>query len=79
MELADKLHKCNTGDHELVEIWRESSGYGGSAVVRWCRICGCVVVDLDVDGRLMKPGNYMEMISPQITELPQIYFSSHED
>ena len=79
MELTDKLHKCNTGDHELIEILNCDVGYGAEYVVRWCRVCGCVVVDEDVDGRTMKPGGHMKMIGPQITKLPQIYFGSHEE
>ena len=78
MELAEKLHNCSIGDHELIEILK-SNGYETDSTARWCRVCGCVVVDLEVDGRLMEPGGYMKMISPQVTEASQIYFGSHED
>lgn len=32
-------------------------------VVRWCRICGAVVVDLDMDNRT-HPGYYLKMRFP---------------
>ena len=34
-------------------------------VVRWCTICGSVVVDLDYDSRV-KPGGVMKMRSPEV-------------
>lgn len=77
MELSEKLHRCNTGEHDLIEILR--SGDDLEYVARWCRICGSVVVDVDIDGRMMEPGGHMRMISPQVTKASQIYFSSHED
>lgn len=50
-------------NHELIVIYNRSFGYE-SEVVRWCQICGGVVVDTDVDGRT-KPGDVMEMIFPK--------------
>ena len=36
-------------------------------VVRWCTICGAVVVDVDVDGRTA-PGAIMKMLLPQTAD-----------
>lgn len=44
------------GGHEMEE-----------RVVRWCRVCGAVVIDIDIDGRTA-PGEYMAMRLPA-TEL----------
>lgn len=41
--------------HQLEIIHRS-----GSAVVRWCRFCGAVVVDAEIDGHT-QPGSIMPM------------------
>jgi hypothetical protein len=51
-------------EHELVEI---DSRWDGDAhvVVRWCTLCGAVVVDADVDGRTA-PGAISVMRFPKL-------------
>lgn len=57
---------CNVGNHRLKKIF-ETGGDMESTVVRWCEVCGSVVVDEDYDGRT-KPGAVMRMLSPSITK-----------
>ena len=61
------IEECVKGNHDLIEIYRVHNMYGEDQVVRWCRVCGSVVVDVEVDGRTMA-GGIMEMISPQIAK-----------
>jgi hypothetical protein len=49
-------------EHDLQVIWT-SGGRMVEEVVRWCRGCGAVVVDLDMDNRT-HPGYYMKMRLP---------------
>jgi len=56
--------KCNNGEHYLVAIHASRLSYG-EAVVRWCRNCGSVVVDLDYDNRT-RPGGVRAMVEPEI-------------
>jgi len=78
MSIVAALHNCNQGNHDLVEILR-SSGYETDEVVRWCRVCGAVVVDLEVDNRLWKPGGGLKMMAPQVAKDKQLYYDSHKD
>ena len=55
---------CKKGNHNLEKIAEYGSDME-SKVVRWCPICGSVVVDVDYDNRL-KPGGVMKMRSPLI-------------
>lgn len=52
--------------HDLIDIY-----YRGTSdeedVVRWCRKCGAIVVDVDVDNRT-SPGAIMPMRVPQMTK-----------
>ena len=50
--------------HKLDVIYRKG-GEGGMDVVRWCRECGAVAVDHDVDGRV-HAGNIMPMRFPSL-------------
>jgi len=51
--------------HDLAEVYQAGTSLPGiTEVVRWCRQCGAVVVDVDVDGRT-KPGGIMSMIFPR--------------
>ena len=62
------IEQCADGNHNLIVIYRESlppDGYA-SNVVRWCCLCGSVVVDQDFDGRT-NPGNLLDMRAPEIT------------
>lgn len=55
---------CN--QHALIELVRLPRGEGPDieTVIRWCRVCGCVVGDVDVDGRT-QPGAHFKMIFPK--------------
>lgn len=66
------LSTCKTGKHNLLAIYRcgDSESMFGEDVVRWCDVCGSVVVDNDFDGRT-KPGGTMRMRSPQIFQTSQ--------
>jgi hypothetical protein len=59
------IKDCLKGNHDLVEIFRSSYSYDEEGVVRWCRLCGAVVVDLEYDGRI-HPGGVMKMLTPKI-------------
>lgn len=56
---------CSKGQHKLIPIYSHSVDYGAERVVRWCEICGAVVVDTDVDGRT-NPGNYRKLQAPKV-------------
>ncbi len=61
------LLKCIEGDHDLQEINNHGGTYDEYEVARWCKICGSVVVDVDVDNRIY-PGHVMKMKTPEITK-----------
>ena len=56
------------GDYELVKLYEVLTGEGESEVVRWCKVCGAVVIDIDFDGRI-KPGAILRMRSPLISKV----------
>lgn len=58
--------KCANGKHFLEGIYSTSCGMGEDYVVRWCSMCGAVVVDIDYDGRT-DPGGVMEMKFPRMS------------
>jgi hypothetical protein len=51
------------GQHHLLTIYRSGPSMEEN-VVRWCKRCGAVVVDVDVDGRTA-PGSFMPMQLPE--------------
>ncbi len=61
--------KCRKGSHPFEEILDANKCWCGKeiAVVRWCPICGTVVVDIDVDSHTF-PGRIMGARRPQILE-----------
>lgn len=61
------LKDCEKGNHSLIVIFRVSQAYDEEVVVRWCKTCGAVVKDLEIDNRLF-PGYYMQMRLPKITK-----------
>lgn len=65
IELID--NKCKKGKHSFQKIF-ETGDDKESTVVRWCEVCGSIVVDEDYDGRT-KPGAVMGMLSPSITKV----------
>jgi hypothetical protein len=65
-----KLPTCFTSDGkhigELVDVTSYRVDYI-IAVVRWCPVCGAIVVDGESDGRLY-PGRLMNMRFPSIVK-----------
>lgn len=51
------------GQHSLTTIYRDGPDMEEN-VVRWCKKCGAITVDVDVDGRTA-PGGYMAMRLPE--------------
>lgn len=58
--------KCKEGLHPLMEVYRHYNGFEHE-VVRWCPVCGAIVVDVDVDGRTYA-GHCMKMLLPELAE-----------
>lgn len=58
------IEDCIKGNHDLIEVSRDYYLYNEDHVVRWCRICGSVVVDIEVDGRT-RIGAIMKMKAPE--------------
>lgn len=56
--------KCSEGQHPLREIARTSDGFTDK-VIRWCPVCGAIVIDMEVDGRVY-PGRYQKMQLPKL-------------
>lgn len=59
--------KCKEGLHPLIEIYRHHNGFEYE-VVRWCPVCGAIVVDVDLDSRTYA-GRCMEMKFPELTKI----------
>ena len=60
------INEKNQHIGELLTISRKNmdGGIDGiDSVVRWCPECGAIVVDQEVDGRIM--GKYMDMSFPK--------------
>ena len=55
---------CKAGNHSLVEIYKIYRGQDEVEVVRWCKECGSIVVDIDCDGRTY-PGAIAKMKIPK--------------
>lgn len=58
---------CKNGKHNLWEIFRARESGDVDNVVRWCSECGAVVVDQDMDNRVMA-GRMMKMQFPKALE-----------
>lgn len=56
--MKELLEECKKGNHTLKDIFK--STWDIDHVVRWCEICGSVVVDCDFDGRT-NAGQIMRM------------------
>jgi hypothetical protein len=54
---------CDGINHNWKEIYRYGYEDEEQPVVRWCRDCGAIVVDVDYDGRTY-PGRIMKTIIP---------------
>lgn len=60
----NQIKECIKGNHDLIEVNRAYYLYNEDHVVRWCKVCGSVVVDIEVDGRTMA-GAIMAMKAPE--------------
>lgn len=58
------IKECIKGNHDLIEIYRGYHIQGEEQVVKWCRVCGSVVIDMEMDGRTMA-GDIMKMKAPE--------------
>jgi len=58
------LHNCNKDIHELIEIYKHFNS-DGDEVVRWCRICGAVMIDKEHDGKVCKD-KILRIMRPRI-------------
>ena len=56
--------ECLIGKHDLENIFEVGNDMSTN-VVRWCRNCGAIVIDVDYDGRT-NPGQVMKMKYPKI-------------
>lgn len=59
------LTNCKKGRHNLIDIQVIVEDHLSERVVRWCKTCGAVVVDIDCDGRI-NPGRIVPMQIPEI-------------
>lgn len=56
--------KCNIRKHDLQTIYVSRHRWDESyEVVKWCEICGAVVIDVEYDNRV-QPGEVMKMRFP---------------
>ena len=60
--------------HDMIVVYQTSEdSSGASEVVRWCRTCGAVVVDVDVDNRT-SPGHIRKITWPEIARYNGVAF-----
>jgi hypothetical protein len=61
-DLKEYLSDCRKGNHDLIEIYRK---YGiPEDVVKWCRLCGSVVIDEETSDNRLYPGQGMYIMGP---------------
>ena len=73
MNDKEYLEKCKAGNHPLrIILTSKNDGFDTCSVVRWCSICGAVVIDTEHDGRTY-PGRMMQMKIPKITSVERKY------
>lgn len=61
-----EITNCFKGNHPFEEILRKEFLYSDT-VVKWCPVCGSVVIDEEADGRIY-PGKKMTIKSPKIAK-----------
>lgn len=60
------IKECKKGNHCWVKILSDRHSWDETeAVARWCKICGCIVIDCDYDNRT-NAGYYMNIKAPKI-------------
>jgi hypothetical protein len=67
--------KCKSGIHDLIRIYGNHNWDDTEDVVRWCRNCGAIVIDVDLDGRVMH-GRILKMKFPRIAYNEKAYEKS---
>lgn len=45
------LDSCKKGKHSLQVIYRSSQLFEEEKVIRWCSVCGAIVIDNEIDGK----------------------------
>jgi hypothetical protein len=65
-QILDNIVECQSDNHDLLDINTEWLPGEVTRVVRWCQVCGAIVIDRDYDNRT-SAGYYMKMRGPQIT------------
>lgn len=59
------IEDCIQGQHTLKSITELSHWDGSAQVVRWCSVCGAIVIDTQIDKRIF-PGQIMPMEYPDL-------------
>lgn len=59
------MNLCRGGKHQFKEVSSRPTGSHMDEVVRWCFVCGSLVVDLEYDGRL-RPGDVLPIQHPEL-------------
>jgi len=59
------IENCLTGGHEFESIMELTHWDGSTQIVRWCSICGVIVVDQQIGVRNY-PGKYVPMKYPKL-------------
>ena len=67
-DIKDIIKDCENGKHKLVVIYSHSSHPFSTHTIRWCEICGSVVIDSDIDGRT-STGDILKMKSPKLVKI----------
>lgn len=68
MNEKEYLTECRAGQHPLICILTTAPKWDDEcSVVRWCPVCGAVVVDMEYDGRTYS-GRISAMKIPKITQ-----------
>lgn len=68
-ETDDYIPECiKSGNHDLIEISSKVGMYSEEYIVRWCTECGAIVIDEEIDGKIMHPGGIMKMKYPKISK-----------
>lgn len=63
-----RLVICRGGKYDLTAVFSVGPEQD-QTTVRWCGICGAVVIDTGADERVNNPGGYMKMRFPRIARL----------
>ena len=57
--------KCKKGYHDFVEIMTRPHSWDDSEeIVKWCQYCGCIKINIEMDGRFF--GQTMKIRAPKI-------------